>query len=302
MKKVVTLGTLREDIVIEYDFSIPLNKLETELIKMEKSIGGSVHNTCYFLASYDPKIEVVLCTLNYFDLVELLKKRIQCDNYSVLTTSEAVIQSPLSIIGLKNDGEKQMISYDPAAEIGGLVELFEKEAQNAELIYTSFYEINERNYGEIARIFSNAICAGKTIMLDLCPLLSRINDDILRTILSNTTIISGNENEFRMMTDRMCQGQIKKVFEEFSKIEKVYVKKGSKGASLYTINALGIVEESFVDADSMETIENTTGCGDVFNAVLIDSILSNETTKKGLEHAVYESGRIAKGGLPWIKK
>lgn len=38
MKRVVTLGTLREDIVIGYDFSVPMDKMEKELIKLKKQL------------------------------------------------------------------------------------------------------------------------------------------------------------------------------------------------------------------------------------------------------------------------
>lgn len=301
MKRVVTLGTLREDIVIGYDFSVPMDKMEKELIKLKKTIGGSVHNTCYFLASYDYRIEVTLCTLNYFDLVEALKRRICCDNYNVLTTSEVLCEYPLSIIGLKNDGDKQMISYDPKTEEDGLMELFGKESRNADVLYTSFYEINERNYESIAKIFSEALNTEKVIMVDLCPLLCRINDNVLRTVLSKTTIISGNEIEFETLTQRICQGRIEYLFKEFPQVEGIYVKKGKLGASLYTQSVQGEIAELFIKVKEAET-QNTTGCGDVFNAVLIDCFLNNEQPGKALEYAVDESEKIAEGGLPWIKE
>lgn len=89
MKKIVAFGTLREDVVIEYDFSVPMKEMEVKLNKLDKTVGGSVNNTCYYLALKDSKLQVVLCTLNYIDLVGMLKKRMSCVNYRISTTQEA---------------------------------------------------------------------------------------------------------------------------------------------------------------------------------------------------------------------
>ena len=139
MKKIVAFGTLREDVVIEYDFSVPMKEMEVKLNKLDKTVGGSVNNTCYYLALKDSKLQVVLCTLNYIDLVGMLKKRMSCVNYRISTTQEALLQYPVSFIGLRENGEKQMISYDPIIDDSLLIDLLKKDVIDAEVLYTSFY-------------------------------------------------------------------------------------------------------------------------------------------------------------------
>ena len=302
MKKIVAFGTLREDVVIEYDFSVPMKEMEVKLNKLDKTVGGSVNNTCYYLALKDSKLQVVLCTLNYIDLVGMLKKRMSCVNYRISTTQEALLQYPVSFIGLRENGEKQMISYDPIIDDSLLIDLLKKDVIDAEVLYTSFYEINERNYSKIATIFNKVIGSGKTIMVDLCPTLNRLSDVAIKEILSSTTVVSGNENEFKIMLKMLGQGGITDVFSEFPTIERIYVKKGERGASLYINDKQEKIDEIHIDAVVSDVIKNTTGCGDVFNAVIIEGMINTKDYQKTLECAVKVSGKIAEGGLPWIKE
>ena len=302
MKKIVSIGTLREDIVVEHDFSVPMKGMELKLNKLDKTVGGSVNNTCYYLALNDSKVQVVLCTLNYADLVEIFSKRMYCINYRISKTKEALFHYPVSIIGLREDGEKQMISYDPEIDDGLLVDLFKKEVIDAELLYTSFYEINERNYDKIAEIFSEGISVGKTIMVDLCPVLDKLNDAVLKKILSCSTVVSGNENEFKIMTQMIGRDSVIDVFSEFTTIERIYVKKGERGACLYINDKKGKIDEIHIDGVRNSINKNTTGCGDVFNAVVLDGMCNKKDYVKTLECAVKESAKIAEGGLPWIRE
>ena len=195
-----------------------------------------------------------------------------------------------------------MISYDPIIDDSLLIDLLKKDVIDAEVLYTSFYEINERNYSKIATIFNKVIGSGKTIMVDLCPTLNRLSDVAIKEILSSTTVVSGNENEFKIMLKMLGQGGITDVFSEFPTIERIYVKKGERGASLYINDKQEKIDEIHIDAVVSDVIKNTTGCGDVFNAVIIEGMINTNDYQKTLECAVKESGKIAEGGLPWIKE
>lgn len=302
MKKIVALGTLREDIFINHDFSVPMESTEIKLDQLYKNIGGSVHNTCNFLALKNSAIQVILCTLNYTNLVELLNKSLKCNNYTILKTNEALHQHPVSIIGLKKDGEKQMISFDPKTDDELLMDLFKREAYGADLLYTSFYEVNERNYCELSRIFSDGVKAGKRVMVDLCPVLNRLNKDVVKKTLLGTTIVSGNEEEYMQLTQMINCESILDIFNEYAAIEKLYVKKGENGASSYIVDKHGKINTMQISGIKVSTVKNTTGCGDVFNAVVIESVCNDEDNAKTLECAVKESRKIAEGGLPWIKE
>lgn len=301
MKKIVTLGTLREDIVVGYDFSDSMQEAEKKIDKFDKIVGGSVNNTSYYLAHKDIETQVVMCSLYYVYLVEIMRKRINCANYQISTTSNELIRYPVSIIGVKNNGDKQMISYNPVVDDSLLLDLFNKESNNAELIYTSFYEVNQKNSKKLFALFSNVIASGKNVMIDLCPLLNRIHNDEIENILSSITVLSGNESEYEMLKRIIGLNSIRDIFTKFISIEKIYVKRGDKGATLFWSDEQNKIHEVQVVAKLGNIIKNTTGCGDVFNAVIIEGIVNNRDLKESLECAVNESGKIAEGGLPWIK-
>lgn len=269
---------------------------------LNKSVGGSVNNTCNYLAFLDSKLEIVLCTFNYKDLVEIINRRIIGDKYRISVTKEAILQYPISIIGLREDGEKQMISYDPIVDDSVLINLLKKEVIDADIIYTSFYEIGERNYSDIVKLFNDAIDSGRTIMVDLCPVINKLTATVINEILANTTVISGNEDEFRTLLQMTDRGSIIEIFRDFPVVEQIFVKQGEKGASIYKKDTYGEIEEMHINGVKNSFIKNTTGCGDVFNAVVIEGLVNNKGYKTIIEHAVNESGKIAEGGLPWIKE
>ena len=120
--------------------------------------------------------------------------RMCCANYHISITQEELFQYSVSLIALREDGEKQMMSYDSVIDDSLLVELLKKEVIDAEVLYTLFCEINERNYNKIAIIFDRTISSGKAIMVDLCPVQNRLSNVAIREILSSTTIISGKVN------------------------------------------------------------------------------------------------------------
>lgn len=303
MKKVVALGTLREDIVIKFDFSTPMEKMEMKINNLNKSVGGSVNNTCAYLAKMDSQIEVVMCTLNYADLVEIVESREKINNYHISVTQESFLDHPVSIIGVKENGEKQMISYDPSIDETQLISLFKEEAKKSDLLYTSFYEISDTNYNVLVRIFSEAIDSGKIVVLDFCPVINKKDKIMLREILLFTTVVSGNIDEYQMLLSMFDMNNFEEIFWTFPTIKEIYVKEGEKGSSLYRKNnENGIIEKMHIDGMRIASIKNTTGCGDVFNAVIIEGMLNNRDYETLLESAVRVSGKIAERGLPWIRE
>ena len=299
MKTIVALGTLREDITLNYDFSLPMNVSEVKINKAEWSVGGSVHNTCYYLSLKNPDLSVRMCSANYKLLVQRISQDMVTNNYRIITTKSKLYEYPISIIGVHEDGDKQILSYDPIVDTEVLF-LFEHEACNADFIYTSFYEVNKNNYHKICEIFRKCHARGGMTMVDLCPLIGSANESIVREILSNTMLISGNEYEYKELMHKLDVVDTNGILEKYSNIKYMFVKRGNQGAEYNTIDG-GEKCNIHCEQDDSSTM-NTTGCGDVFNAVIIDGICKGEDSRSILKRAVIESGEIAKGGLPWIKK
>ena len=85
-------------------------------------------------------------------------------------------------------------------------------------------------------------------------------------------------------------------------IEYLFIKRGNQGAEYKSRYEAENCKVRCIEYNNSENL-NTTGCGDVFNAVIIKGLCLREDNNQSiLKRAVIESGKIAKGGLPWIKE
>lgn len=300
MKTVVALGTLREDITFNYNFSLPMNVPEVKVQKAKWSVGGSVHNTCYYLSLKSIELTIRMCTSNYKLLLQRINQDAIAENYKIITSKTESQEYPISIIGVREDGDKQLLSYDPVMDTELLL-LFEHETNNADFVYTSFYEINENNYLRMCEILQRCYSRGVMTMIDLCPLISSISESALRKVLNNVGIVSGNEHEYRDLIYKLGIPDMNALLRNHPNIECLFIKRGSQGAEYRSRYE---AEDYRVQCHELNNsvIMNTTGCGDVFNAVVIEGLCLGEGKQSILNRAVKESGKIAKGGLPWIKK
>ena len=300
MKTVVALGTLREDITFKHDFSRPMNVPEIKVNKAEWSVGGSVHNTCYYLALKSADLNVRMCSANYTLLLQRVNQDVTAGNYRIITTEKEWMEYPISIIGVCEDGDKQLLSYDPVMDTELLL-LFEREVNKADFVYTSFYEINDNNYKNLCKIMQECHSRGVTTMVDLCPLVSSINEKVLREVLNTIGIVSGNEYEYQHLMHKLGVDDMNGFMQNYPNIKYLFVKRGNQGAEYKTRCEAENYEFHYCEHDSSDIL-NTTGCGDVFNAVIIEGLCLGDNSQSILKSAVIESGKIAKGGLPWIKK
>lgn len=299
MKTVVALGSLREDITFKYDFSRPLNVPEVKVNNAEWSVGGSVHNTCLYLSLKSSDVNVHMCSSNYILLVQRVNQYATVGNYRIITTTNELKKHPVSIIGVCEDGDKHILSYDPIVD-KELLLIFEREVEKADFVYTSLYEINDENYRNLCEIFQKCHSRGVTTMIDLCPLVSSFNVNVLREVLKKIVIVSGNEYEFKELMHKLCVDDMNELLLNFSNVQHLFVKKGNRGAEYKTRRETKKYEFCCCEQDRANIL-NTTGCGDVFNAVIIEGFCLGDNSKSILQSAVIESGRIAKRGLPWIK-
>lgn len=300
MKTVVALGTLREDITLNYDFSHPMKVPEVKVHKAKWSVGGSVHNTCCYLSLNSTNLNIRMCTSNYVLLLQHVNQDAIADNYRIITTETELREYPISIIGVREDGDKQLLSYDPIMDTE-LLFLFEHEANNADFVYTSFYEINENNYLRICKIIRGCHSQGVMTMIDLCPLISSISESTLREVLNNVAIVSGNEHEYKDLIHKLGIADTNDLLRNHPNIEYLFIKRGNQGAEYKSRYEAEDCKVQCLELNNSEIL-NTTGCGDVFNAVIIEGFCLGENNQSIINRAVIESEKIAKGGLPWIKK
>lgn len=301
---IIAFGTLREDILLRYDFSVPLEKMEVKLDSYKSVIGGSVYNSCLFLSNYSKTIDITLLVPNcQMQLSTLFYE--QYPNLHIIYNGSNMASHPLSIIGICKDGEKRIISCDNAANSDGLLNIVSKYISNCQLLYTSFYEINKDNYIRIAHIFSEINKTGKLVMLDLCPLLNTFSKHLITNILEFVSVLSGNELEYQALFNILKMKSAEAIFKKFKHINVLCIKQGEHGATILkrtTSNYKKPYEKYEHVIKEKIVAKNTVGCGDVFNAVIINGLINNKSLRHILDEAVEESRKIALGGLPWMQK
>ena len=297
-KKIVALGTLREDLLLQFDFSTPIESNEVKLNSYTSVIGGSVHNSCFFLADFSKDVDVILCTPNHAMLVNRVLYNEKRDNYHLIFEGNDINIYPLSIIGIKKNGDKDIISCDNQIDDSETIALLIPQIDDCCLVYSSFYEININNYEKLVPIFSFCKEQGKEVMIDLCPLLDNLNPKIVDSILNSITILSGNEKEYQKLLGILQVENIKDILKQFTNIDIICIKRGEKGAAIIKRNMDEIETYERINTEFI-TAKNTNGCGDVFNAVVICGLVNEWTINHIVDIAVEESKKVALGGLPW---
>lgn len=291
---VLSAGTLRSDIYLDYDFAVPMKEMEVKLTNYSRKIGGSVFNTSRFIGNYSSNTQVTMCTLNHTSLIAELVNDSSTSNINILTIGDPIKSYPMSIIGLDNTGEKRMISvetYSPPL-------FLDSDNTNyylADLFYTSFYELNNENIESICSLCTTFLNLNKYTMIDLCPLINSLENDIITKMLKCISVLSGNEQEYNKLLNKIGISGKKQLFELFPNIKYIFIKRGSEGAEFLSCDGKDYIQNSFKSLDFVA--KNTTGCGDIFNGTVIIGLLSHWAPEKILSEAVKESAIIAERGL-----
>lgn len=299
MKKILTYGSLRKDITFFVEFPELKTSKEVKSQKISTSIGGSVYNSSRFVSEHFEDAEVDFVISNRSSLVDEIATQIAgIPNLHIKCNSEFSNEYPLTIITVDSLGEKMMISYD--AKIDNTIgKILECGLLSAQLFYSSFYEIDDNLLYLADHCFHDYVLSGGYVMIDLCPLINDIEVSIINKILSNITILSGNSGEFSTLLNKLNFTNIEDFLVCYSNIQSVWVKQGEHGASAYIKDSNG---KYFFISERIKDIvyaHNTTGCGDIFNAVVAYGIVSAQNHQKILLHAVQAGKKIASGGIPW---
>lgn len=291
---VLSAGTLRSDIYLNYDFAVPMKEMEVKLTNYTRKIGGSVFNTSKFIGNYSSNIEVTFCTLNHISLIAELANDSFSGNINISAIGNPINSYPMSIIGLDNIGEKRMISVETDSPPLYL----DSDNPNyylSDIFYTSFYEINNDNLESICSLCTAFLSRNKYTMIDLCPLIDSLDNDIIVKVLKCISVLSGNEQEYNKLLNKIGISGKKLLFESFPNIKRIFIKRGSEGAEFLSSDGKEYIQRSFISNDFVA--KNTTGCGDVFNGAVIIGLLYRWSPEKILSEAVKESAIIAERGL-----
>ena len=316
LKKCLTFGTIRKDIVLFYDFTQTMTVYEHKLKECDIYIGGSVYNTSRYLTIYDESIFVTMYTWNNIKSVILNDKvREDQNNFCHETKTEYHSNSvdPFSIIGVRSDGEKNILSYDCIRNDQSALSYISDISNDYLIFYTSIYEVTKDNIEKLKNILKQRIQANQINIVDLCPLIGGMDLNELISVLSHVSIVSGTEEEYNTLLERLTLYSYEALMKSFSDIHELWIKQGSDGAKVIIRNEKlnidsdeGQNQNEFIyhktNAVKIDRVMNTTGCGDVFNAILIHGVLREKRYKDVLECAVIESAIVAERGLPWRTK
>ena len=211
---VLSVGTLRSDIYLNYDFAVPMKEMEVKLANYSRKIGGSVFNTSNFIGNYSSNIKVTLCTLNHISLIAELANGSYSNNINILTIGDPINSYPMSIIGLDDMGEKRMISvetYSPPLYLDS----DNQDYYLYDIFYTSFYEINNYNLEAICSLCTGFLSRNKYTMIDLCPLIDSLDNGVIVKTLKCISVLSGNEQEYNKLLYKIGISSKKQLFESF---------------------------------------------------------------------------------------
>lgn len=197
---ILAIGTLRADIYLNYDFSIPMSEMEVKLTNYSRKIGGSVYNTCQFISNYSNNIEVTMYTLNHVSLIDELANNTSTNSINILTTDEPIFTYPMSIVGVDCTGEKRMLIIESASPPLCPNDILSLQSQSkSDLFCTSFYEINDKNLNFVCSLCACFLNQGKYTMSDLCPLINHLDAEIITKVLKCTSVLSGHKLEYEKL-------------------------------------------------------------------------------------------------------
>ena len=284
--KCCAFGTVRMDIHAYQEIDNLDEHEEIKINEMNMAIGGSVYNTVSVLN--DLKQDIVFYMLNSVDdFADFIKIKMNKRNINYITCKQDKNDTATSLIFVDMQGKKKMISYDGVRQDKYILSKLMKDIEQYELFYTSFYEINQDNYHDIINIMS--LC--KINFVDLSPLIYKVDDYVINDILQQVQILSGTEEEYDILLGKTnCDS-----FEDLvakNNISYLFVKKGSRGAMVIT------QKNMYEYAPSEKKISHdTTGCGDTFNAGIIDSLTKKVNDEWMLQEAVEMATKVAYEGF-----
>lgn len=290
--KISMLGTLREDLVFFHDFSKPMYAPEILTCDFARKLGGSVYNTCQFLSTKSPKTIISLCVPYHEYLVKRFERLNKNLNINLIHPNKAIDEYPLTVIGVMDNSDKKMISFDPNLSFNGASELFSEESLDSQIAYTSMYEINDTNIDSVVSSLLSAISNGGHSVVDLCPTISSINRIVLQKVISSVSILCGNKEEFRVLVNsQKCTGEISELFSLSDSLQMCFVTEAEKGASVYFRNN-NKIEHYKQELPKKTNIKNSTGAGDSFAAMVIIGLMNDYSVYRILDDALIESSRF----------
>lgn len=284
--KCCAFGTVRMDIHAYQEIDNLDEHEEIKINEMNMAIGGSVYNTVSVLN--DLKQDIVFYMLNSVDdFADFIKIKMNKRNINYITCKQDKNDTATSLIFVDMQGKKKMISYDGVRQDKYILSKLMKDIEQYELFYTSFYEINQDNYHDIINIMS--LC--KINFVDLSPLIYKVDDYVINDILQQVQILSGTEEEYDILLGKTnCDS-----FEDLvakNNISYLFVKKGSRGAMVITQKNMYEYAPS-----EKKNSHDTTGCGDAFNAGIIDSLTKKVNDEWMLQEAVEMATKVAYEGF-----
>jgi sugar/nucleoside kinase (ribokinase family) len=284
--KCCAFGTVRIDIHIYQGIGDIEQYEEIKINEMNLAVGGSVYNTVCVLNEL--RQDIVFYMPNSVDeFADLIKNKMNQRNIHHVTCKEDRNDTAVSLIFIDESGNKKMISYDGIRQDKYVLNRLLKEIEQYDLFYTSFYEINQNNYHDIFHIMSQC----ERNFVDLCPMIYKVDKDIIDLVLQQSQILSGTEDEYAIILKKLDCNSMDELIEKY-RIEQVFVKKGAKGAMVLTQN-----NKYEHEPRKRKASHDTTGCGDTFNAGIIDSFTKKANNERMLQQAVEMATKVAYAGL-----
>lgn len=292
--KICSYGTTRVDYYLYLKDTASAAFDEYKINDLEKRVGGSVFNTTVILKLLNLDLEYFTIIGND-ELGSLCKKSLL--NYNIKYTCSLIndVKSPVTFIHLNCAGEKVMYSFDGNVHCHDIINELQESYESYDFFFTSCYEINSENYIKLSAILDEFKKKSKKNFLDLSPLIYSLAKNIWEKILPSIYVLTGTEHEFDLLINILGYNSINELIIN-NNINKIYIKKGSKGCSVISYD--GSVIDYFITPIQSK---NLTGCGDAFNAGVIFGEINNFKTNETIKLASDLASNVARIGFEPVK-
>lgn len=274
MKKILVIGSLNMDIVINVD-DMPLTG-ETILGKDIKYIpGGKGANQSYSAGRLGGNVTMLGCVgQDEFGEV-LLNNLVQAGVDISHMKKSSEFPTGTAIIYVNKAGDNSIVVI-PGAN-GQCNTAYLKE--NDEIFMECDYVLLQMEIPPDAVYYAirRAKQLGKTVILNPAPAPQGISEDILKQL----DYISPNETELAKLTNASCEKMEDIVFASFSLVQKgvqnILVTLGEKGALLVNDNGTELNA-----ARKVKAVVDTTAAGDCFNAAFVVALAEGKSQKDAI--------------------
>ncbi|MCL6548540.1 MAG: carbohydrate kinase family protein, partial [Alicyclobacillus sp.] len=172
--------------------------LEVRAQRKDTTFGGSAVTTARVLGWLGLSVELV-GTAGRADLYGDAGRQLSQDGVGLRHLLPTAASAETFVL-IDGDGERTMISHEPAESRYDLALFPASVLQGASFVFLSAYSLLHQQPETLRAFLSRLREAGAGFAVNLCPMLASVDPGVLGPVLEQADVVSGNEAEWRYLT------------------------------------------------------------------------------------------------------